>query len=234
MKRVHPSDIVPPELLTYWLEGRYLIGGGRSRDYENLGWSLMIRGLYNYYVCDGDDEESLTHWGYCVADVTGNELYLGGIRLWTNESSPELQGKTHPLYWRSDFTNLRPGPDGWTLTFVYRLIKLTSGQCEDITKAQNSSLLSGEGLAGPDSLRDKNSTRLTRDLEGHALDYLCDHFDDDWPTFSQSSEFALGMVHIPLKRPEGGERLGLDGEYAAVGLENVTGGIHFRRVERQD
>lgn len=94
------SDLIPHEVIESWLKGEYLLGLTQSTGYRYVGWSLLLRGFYEYSNRVGGE---VVHWGYCYIDLKDGDLYYAGVRI--NSGKPwELEENNHPIYWRSLFS----------------------------------------------------------------------------------------------------------------------------------
>jgi hypothetical protein len=94
------SDLIPHEVIESWLKGEYLLGLTQSTGYRYVGWSLLLRGFYEYH---NDINGEVVHWGYCYIDLKDGDLYYAGVRV--NSGKPwKLDENNHPIYWRSLFS----------------------------------------------------------------------------------------------------------------------------------
>lgn len=94
------GDLIPLEVIESWLRGEYLVGIARSTGYQYIGWSLLLRGFYEYRnVVD----EVISHWGYCYIDLKDGDLYFAGVRI-NSSVQWQLDEYHHPIYWRSVFS----------------------------------------------------------------------------------------------------------------------------------
>jgi hypothetical protein len=82
------------------LRGEYLVGITQSTGYQYIGWSLMLRGFYEY---KNHIDGQLAHWGYSYIDLKDGDLYFAGVRVFSGESWG-LGKFYHPIYWRSIFS----------------------------------------------------------------------------------------------------------------------------------
>lgn len=94
------SDLIPIEVIESWLKGEYLVGVTQSTDYQYIGWSLLLRGFYEYR---NHVQGKITHWGYCYIDLKDGDLYYSGVRINSSEQW-EFETYNHPIYWHSVFS----------------------------------------------------------------------------------------------------------------------------------
>ena len=94
------GDLIPLEVIESWLRGEYLVGITQSTGYQYIGWSLMLRGFYEYRNnIDGE----IAHWGYSYIDLKDGDLHFAGVRIYSGERWG-LGKYYHPIYWRSIFS----------------------------------------------------------------------------------------------------------------------------------
>ena len=94
------SDLIPMEVIESWLKGEYLVGVTQSTDYQYIGWSLLLRGFYEYR---NHVKGKMTHWGYCYIDLKDGDLFYAGVRINSSEQW-EFEKYNHPIYWHSVFS----------------------------------------------------------------------------------------------------------------------------------
>jgi hypothetical protein len=94
------SDLIPLEVIESWLKGEYLVGITQSTGYQYIGWSLLLRGFYEY---KNNVEGEIVHWGYCYIDLKDGDLYYAGVRINSGQKWG-LAEYNHPIYWRSVFS----------------------------------------------------------------------------------------------------------------------------------
>src|SRR4028118_1396250 len=91
------SDLIPLEVIESWLKGEYLVGITQSTGYQYIGWSLLLRGFYEYRNNIGNE---IAHGGYSYIDLKDGDLYFAGVRIYSGERWG-LGKFNHPIYWRS-------------------------------------------------------------------------------------------------------------------------------------
>jgi len=94
------GDLIPLEVIESWLKGEYLVGITQSTGYQYIGWSLLLRGFYEYRNTIGNE---IAHWGYSYIDLKDGDLYFAGVRIYSGERWG-LGKFNHPIYWRSVFS----------------------------------------------------------------------------------------------------------------------------------
>ena len=230
----HIFDVIPQQVLEYWLSGRYQLGGHRSLDYDLLGWGLMLRGLYKYRVLadersdDGELQSKFSHCGYCFLDFEGRGLYFGGIRLCSAAQMWEIRA---PGYWRSHSARIhREAGEDYALTFDYRLATVVLENAKETHERVRQEVLGDRDVGCEEE--------LTQEHEKAAVSYLEKDFDEHWKLFGPSKTDILGLVHIgDLPRPTN-EALSFKGDYAIInrmqkrGDPAFTGSIEFKRILR--
>lgn len=100
---------IPRDVISSWLQGNYLIGGSESVGYENIGYSLMMRGTYVYKVfVKTGNVEGVSHAGLCLIDLKDGDLTFQGVRLFTNEIFHKdfKRDKFTPIFWNSIFSKI--------------------------------------------------------------------------------------------------------------------------------
>lgn len=119
-------EIIPEEVINFFLDGRYAGQLGRTKRYNHIAWSLFLRGVYSYVVMMKDENEYPHHAGICSIDFQSDLLRVGGIRLfeckYEDLTSPSLEDLVYTCrFWNSDLEALKPNNRSAELDFVYTL-----------------------------------------------------------------------------------------------------------------
>jgi hypothetical protein len=145
------DGIIPAVIVASWSEGQYLVASRPSMDPEYIGWSLSLRGYYQYQTRQKHNLTPCTHWGFCRIDVLDGELYIAGIRLYTNIGSggPYRSDADylHPMYWHSIFSKFvtRAGGQHLYLAHVrYKIPRSNQDYVSHFREKSNRSLTTSE------------------------------------------------------------------------------------------
>lgn len=134
-------EIIPQEVIDFYLDGRYTGSLGRSNRYNHLAWSLYMRGIYSYVVTIDNDGEYPHHCGLCIIDFQQDVVKVGGIRLLQLDkelganSSSTINDLSRTLrFWKSDLAALKPTNRTASIDFVYSLGGDVSNEQENLSK----------------------------------------------------------------------------------------------------
>jgi hypothetical protein len=119
-------EIVPEELTKFFLDGKYAGQLGRSSKYNQIGWSMYLRGIYSYIVTHDNDNEKPHHCGFCIIefDRDNSKANIVGIRLLESDGSSDKEVcnlENTMRFWKSDLADLVPNNTEASLGFVYSL-----------------------------------------------------------------------------------------------------------------
>jgi hypothetical protein len=105
--------IVPRQIPSYWLEGRFNVAQYRSDRYNRLGWSLLVRGIYWYEVTTS--EGKVSHGGLAQIDfeTDSEDLVLTGLRVIGRDCSHGA------ATWKSTMCRLDAKAEFASLQFAY-------------------------------------------------------------------------------------------------------------------
>lgn len=123
---------LPPDILSAWFNGEYLIGDRNTNQVKHIGFCLALQGTYRYFTLEEFEKGSVkmfrvAHYGFCRIELVEQELEFHGIRIYTNPDTwkgSEAQDKL-PL-WRSDFSKIWDDGVSQNLLFAYSLKQLPS------------------------------------------------------------------------------------------------------------
>ena len=96
-KPIHDFDAVPTEIVEAWARGEYYGGDPAPPSYHYIGITLALRG---WYVYEAKEQDQIVVKGIVKIDFRGAELFIGGLRLYSDQGLP---GRA--FFWVSEFAN---------------------------------------------------------------------------------------------------------------------------------
>ncbi len=180
-------NYLPRQVLLHWLEGRFANTQLRSRRYYQLGWFLLLRGIYLYCVTPSLNSKPI-HAGFCEIELDDNEpnIFIRGLRIIgpgsVSQGSTEKQTKQSIIpdfrLWNSTLLKLEPHGDAGKaahIDFVYESRELK--QPEHFTNAQVINQLKRDIRQTPGLIEDPMALLATAKP---LIKEIKEHFEEAW------------------------------------------------------
>src|ERR1700733_4046760 len=176
--------VVPRQIPRYWIEGRFNNSQYRSARYNNLGWSLLIRGLYWYEVVNKGLE--LRHAGLAEIDFLGatEEMRIRGIRLSDGKLKPQI------VFWQSTLSKVSSDLKTGRLDFAYKWVPLELRSISAEVKELREFADSACDKIAYDKLGDTKNCLKNLD-PAKLYEWLTKHFDENFGKLDHTAQYAL-------------------------------------------
>lgn len=120
---------LPPDIISAWFNGDYLIGDRNTNQVKNVGICLALLGTYRYITLEEFEESGtkmfrLAHYGFCRIELVDQELEFHGMRIYTNPQTYTTKGENMPNslpLWKSSFSKIWDDGIKQNLLFAYSL-----------------------------------------------------------------------------------------------------------------
>jgi hypothetical protein len=211
-------QLIPNEIIEAWIRGEYYSSDLPSLPYKYIGISLALRG---WYIYEARSLKEKVLKGVVKIDFKGSELFVGGMRLYTNQA-----GRICNLFWMSEFAHFLNENE---IIWVYKIFNYDSGQpffrrYLDDGRAESAKLHFDEDYFG-----------LDRDAWNHMLDRIRTHLYEDLREVEADCErrecrIDKGLLHFFIREKRAQYRQIYSPEHTGV---PIVGDSYYTRVSKQ-
>ncbi len=170
-------QLIPNEIIQAWIRGEYYSGDLPPVAYQYIGISLALRGWY-IYEAKSSTETALK--GIVKIDFKESELFIGGMRLYTNQ-----KGSLCNLFWMSEFSHFLNENE---IIWIYRIFNY------DCSPEYFQRYLSNTSVEAAHQNFGKECFGLDNDEWNHMLDRIRTHLYDDLRDVEADCERKKGRV----------------------------------------
>lgn len=222
MAKHRNKPAIPVEVTKSWLRGEYLTGRNTNTAYENMGWSLYLRGIYLYAVWENDEDDqenpsrhSLSHFGLCTIDLDEGDLIYKGFRLYGNKEKYKEIIDQESIYWESLLSKINNvSSETPNVYFGYVLYENNESLPEEISHSFDLNSFTTSTILLEAAPTDDDMEKLAADIVKANIDVFSemtiDHFMDgslekclDNRKDQDPDDMLAAMVRIKLSDWEG-------------------------------